>query len=65
MSLARYLPNTRETAEETKRRAWREHGMLVVSIDHPNLTWDARELLQQLGNRLYGGRQKGHGEIPR
>lgn len=54
MSLARYYPNTRETAEETKARAWRDYGMLVVSVDHPSLTWDVREALRQLGNRLYG-----------
>lgn len=57
MSLSRYLPHTRETAEETKARAWREYGMLVVSVDHPNLTWDTRETLRQLGDRMYGKRR--------
>lgn len=57
MSLSRYLPNTRDSAEEVKRRAWRDHGMLVVSADDPDLKWDTREMLKQLGDRKYGPRK--------
>lgn len=57
MSLARYLPHTRESAEEVKKRAWREYGMLVVNVDHPNLKWDDREMLKQVGAKLYGPRR--------
>ncbi len=55
--LGRYLPNTRETAEETKRRVWRDHGMLVVDPERDPLTWDAREFLKAIGARLYGPRR--------
>lgn len=58
MTLSRFLPRTRETAEETKQRAWREYGMLVVSVDDAPLSWDARAYLQQIGAKLYGPRRK-------
>lgn len=54
MALSRYLPHTRETAEETKRRAFREYGMLVASLDDPRLDWVQRETLKQVGAKLYG-----------
>ncbi len=46
----------RRTPEEVKREGWREHGILVVSEDDQRLTWPERELVQQLGRRLYGKR---------
>lgn len=58
MPFARYLPRTRETAEETKRRAWREYGVLVVDIEAAQLTWDAREYLNVIGAKLYGPRKE-------
>lgn len=57
MSLGRFLPNTRETAEEVKARVWKEHGMLVVDVEKVPATWDVREMLKQLGERLYGQRR--------
>jgi hypothetical protein len=58
MSLSRYLPNTREPVEDTKRRAWREHGMLVVNVESDQLSWDQREILRQVGMKLFGPRQQ-------
>ena len=57
MSLSRYLPHTRETAEETKKRAFREYGMLVASVDDPRLDWVQREMLKAVGAKLYGERR--------
>jgi len=54
VSLQRYLPHTRESAEETKKRAFREYGMLVASVDDPRLDWVQRETLKQVGTKLYG-----------
>ncbi len=54
--LSRFLPNTRETAEETKRRVWQQYGMLVVDPEKDQLTWDAREFLKSIGAKLYGPR---------
>jgi hypothetical protein len=63
MSLARLLPNTRETVEETYERVWRMHGMVVVSIDDPKLPWDLREQLARFMTRKAGVRN-GPGKRP-
>lgn len=44
----------RRTADEIKRDGWREEGLLAVSVDDHRLTWPERELVRQLGDRLYG-----------
>lgn len=45
-----------------RRAAWRQQGMLAVSTDDPRLTWPERELVNQLGDKLYGSRKEaGHG----
>jgi hypothetical protein len=41
-------------------RELREHGILVVAERDPRLIWPARELVRQLGARLYGGRSEGN-----
>ncbi len=46
----------RRSAEEIKRDGWREQGLLVVSAEDQRLTWPERELIRQLGERLYGRR---------
>lgn len=46
----------RRSAEEIKREGWREQGLLVVSAEDQRLTWPERELIRQLGERLYGRR---------
>ena len=42
--------------EREKSQGWRNHGILVVSVADPRLTWDDRELVAQLGRKLYGAR---------
>ena len=42
--------------EQVKRDGWHEQRMLAVSLDDPRLTWPERELVEQLGTRLYGPR---------
>lgn len=54
MSLSRYLPHTRESAEEIKRRAFQYERILVVSLDDPRLDWLQRETAAQIGNKIYG-----------
>ena len=46
-------PEPSET-EAIKRYGWRDQGILVVSADDQRLTWPERELVRQLGSRLYG-----------
>lgn len=47
----------RRSADEVKRDGWREQGLLVVSPADPRLTWPERELVRQLGEKLYGVRK--------
>lgn len=58
----RWLPKgyggERRSAEEVKREGWREQGLLVVSPTDPRLTWPERELVRQLGEKLYGERRQ-------
>ncbi len=49
----------RRSPEEVKRDGWREQGVLAVSVDDHRLTWPERELVEQLGTRLYGPRPAG------
>lgn len=47
----------RRDAEQVKRDGWHEQRMLAVSLDDQRLTWPERELVRQLGERLYGKRE--------
>ena len=44
----------RRSPEEVKRDGWREQGMLAVAVDDERLSWPERELVRQLGEKLYG-----------
>jgi hypothetical protein len=44
------------TPEQVKRDGWKEQGVFAVSLDDQRLTWPERELVRQLGERLYGAR---------
>lgn len=44
----------RRNPDEVKREGWREQGVLAVAIDDHRLTWPERELVRQLGEKLYG-----------
>jgi len=46
----------RRPPEDVKREGWREQGLLVVSPADPRLSWPERELVRQLGEKLYGTR---------
>jgi hypothetical protein len=45
--------------EAIKRYGWRDQGVLVVSADDNRLTWPERELVRQIGSRLYGRTPRG------
>ena len=60
-SLGRVQPRQPLDADELaamRRAAWRQQGMLAVSADDPRLTWPERELVSQLGDKLYGPRKE-------
>ena len=49
---------TRRDPEAIKRDGWREQGLLAVAVDDGRLTWPERELVRQLGEKLYGARRE-------
>ena len=48
----------RRNPDEVKRNGWKEQGLLAVSFDDDRLTWPERELVRQLGEKLYGKREE-------
>lgn len=46
----------RPSPEHVKRAGWHDQNILVVSPDDHRLTWPERELIRQLGEKLYGKR---------
>ena len=48
----------RRSPDRVKRDGWREQGLFAVSIDDERLTWPERELVRQLGEKLYGPRSQ-------
>jgi hypothetical protein len=46
----------RRDPEQVKHEGWHEQGLLAVRIDDQRLTWPQRELVEQLGTKLYGKR---------
>ncbi|MEM0935198.1 MAG: hypothetical protein AAGJ91_04745 [Pseudomonadota bacterium] len=58
MSFApRGFGGTRRSSDQVKKDGWKEQGVLAVSVDDNRLTWPERELVRQLGERLYGKRE--------
>jgi hypothetical protein len=57
----RWLPKgyggARRAPEEVKREGWHELGVLVINEDDDRLSWPERQLIRQLGERLFGKRQ--------
>ena len=47
---------TRRNPDQVKREGWKEQGVLAVALDNNQLTWPERELVRQLGEKLYGKR---------
>ena len=45
---------SRREPEQVKREGWVNQGILVIAANDQRLSWPERELIQQLGNRLYG-----------
>lgn len=67
MMVMRFAPKGygghRRGPDEVKRDGWHEQKLLAVSLDDHRLTWPERELVRQLGEKLYGKRKedKRHG----
>lgn len=50
-------PDDAARSEAMCREAWRRHGILVVRVEEVAVGWAERQLLRNLGTRLYGQRQ--------
>lgn len=44
--------------EQLKKRGFHDLGILVIDINHPDLSWDQREILKQVGEKFYGKLKK-------
>ena len=44
----------RRPPDEVKRDGWRHQGVLVIAENDERLSWPERELVRQLGEKLYG-----------
>lgn len=51
-------PNSRDV-DAVKKNAFLDFNMLVVSVDDPRLAWPEREILKQVGEKLYGKKPAG------
>lgn len=58
--LGKFQPDTKDL-EAIKQQGWREQGVLVVSQNDQRLDWMERQLLKNIGERLYGAGGKGRG----
>ena len=54
--LPRGYGGERSDPEQVKSEGWRKQGLLVISPADPRLTGPERELVRQLGEKLYGKR---------
>lgn len=54
------LQASRPDPEIIKRDGWRTQGILVISPEDQRLDWVERELLNRIGERLYGQRETKH-----
>jgi len=48
----------RTDPEKIKQDSWRSLKILVISAEDTRLTWPERELISQVGARLYGSGRK-------
>lgn len=48
----------RPSPEHVKKNGWHDQKILVVSADDHRLTWPERELVRQIGEKLYGPREE-------
>ncbi len=55
-SLANLIPSkaSPEELEAIKRDGWREHRILVISLDDPRFNWVQKQTILSLGREIYG-----------
>ncbi len=50
------VPNARDS-EHVKRMAFHDHGIAVIAIDDPNLSWVDKAELTRIAEKIYGKRR--------
>ena len=59
----REFGGTRRNPDQVKKDGWQDQGMLAVSVEDDRLTWPEKELIRQVGEKLYGKRkEEAHGQ---
>ena len=51
----------RRGPEQVRREGRHEQGVFAVSVEDERLSWPERELVEQLGTKLYGKRKRAGG----
>jgi len=51
--LGSFIPETMDV-EEIKRDGWNDHRILVVRADDARIGWIEKQVIEQLGEKLYG-----------
>ncbi len=54
-ALGKFVP-AQMNVEEVKREGFIQHGILVVAVDDQRLSWIERQIIKQLGERIYAQR---------
>lgn len=57
-ALGKLIPQTIDT-EELKNDAWIKHRILVVAADDLRINWIERQILQTIGEKLFGRARRG------
>ena len=59
-TLARFIPNQMDI-EEVKADGWNDHRILVVGADDTRINWIERQVIEQIGEKLYRDRRSSRG----
>lgn len=49
---------TKIDLEKVKKDGWKNDGILVIKIDDERLNWTEKELIKQIGNKIYNDEVK-------
>jgi hypothetical protein len=43
-------------AEKLKREGWNNDGILIIKVDDERLSWPEKELIRQIGDKIYNNK---------
>jgi len=55
--LGRIQPNKIDP-EKLKQQGWKENGILVVNVNDNRLNWPEKEIIKQIGTKIYKTKPK-------